>query len=167
MSGQNINLSSPGGIAGCHEPSCVPRKSIVTLKQGLDNSWKLKHQSSALLALCEGNPPVTNVALCEEKPPVTGGFPSQRASNAESISMAWHHIMGNLIHGKTIFAVLPPPPLPPSPSHPPSGRFPHLYIPILQVSHLHLFLNHSALVLSVPAWTHKQHPWGQSGAMEY
>ena len=36
-----------------------------------------KHQSHTLLALCEGNPPVT------------GGFPSQRGSNARSISM-WH-----------------------------------------------------------------------------
>ena len=33
-----------------------------------------KHQSSTSLGLCEGNPPFT------------GGFPSQRASNAESVS---------------------------------------------------------------------------------
>ena len=40
-----------------------------------------KHQSFVLLVLCEGNPPVT------------GGFPSQKASNAESISMRWcHHV---------------------------------------------------------------------------
>ena len=39
-----------------------------------------KHQSSALLALCEGNPP-----------PVTTGFPSQRASNAENVSAWWRH----------------------------------------------------------------------------
>ena len=38
-----------------------------------------KHQRSALLALCEGNPPVT------------GGFPSQRASYAGSASMSWRH----------------------------------------------------------------------------
>ena len=38
-----------------------------------------QHQSSALLPLCEGNPPVT------------GGFPSQRASNEESVSMSWRH----------------------------------------------------------------------------
>ena len=37
------------------------------------------HQSSVLQALCEGNPPVT------------GGFPSQRASNTESVSMSWRH----------------------------------------------------------------------------
>ena len=38
-----------------------------------------RHQRSALLALCDWNPPVT------------GGFPSQRASNVESMSMLWHH----------------------------------------------------------------------------
>ena len=34
---------------------------------------KKKHQSSAFLALCEGNPPVT------------GGFPSQMESDAEIV----------------------------------------------------------------------------------
>ena len=29
--------------------------------------------------------------LCEVNPPVTGGFPSQRASNAENVSIWWHH----------------------------------------------------------------------------
>ena len=29
--------------------------------------------------------------LCEGNPPVTGGFPSQRASNAENISTLWRH----------------------------------------------------------------------------
>ena len=38
-----------------------------------------KHQSSAPLGLCEGNPPVT------------GGFPSQRASNTGDISIWWRH----------------------------------------------------------------------------
>ena len=38
-----------------------------------------KHQSSASLALCQGNPPVA------------GGFPSQRASNAEIVSIWWRH----------------------------------------------------------------------------
>ena len=39
-----------------------------------------KHHSSTPLALCEG------------KPPVTDGFPSQRASNAEGVSMPWRHL---------------------------------------------------------------------------
>ena len=38
--------------------------------------------NAALLVLCEGNPLVTS------------GFPSQRASNAESVSMLWHHHVG-------------------------------------------------------------------------
>ena len=42
-------------------------------------SQQWKHQSFALLTLCEGNPPVT------------GGFPSQKASNVESVSMPWRH----------------------------------------------------------------------------
>ena len=29
--------------------------------------------------------------LCEGNPPVTGGFPSQRASNAENVSIWWRH----------------------------------------------------------------------------
>ena len=60
--------------------------------QGISNHWQLdctfnwsfwltskKYRSSALLALCVGN-------LL-----VTGGFPSHRASNAESTSMSWRH----------------------------------------------------------------------------
>ena len=38
-----------------------------------------QHQSPTLLTLCDGNPSVT------------GGFPSQRNSNVESISMSWRH----------------------------------------------------------------------------
>ena len=41
------------------------------------DQWK--HQSSALLALCEGNSPVT------------GWFPAQRANNAENASIWWRH----------------------------------------------------------------------------
>ena len=49
--------------------------------------WQIKHKSSALLALCEGNPPVT------------GGFPSQRASNIDRMFMSWHHHhVGNIPH---------------------------------------------------------------------
>ena len=37
--------------------------------------------------------------LCEGKPPVTGGFPSQRASNADNVSIWWrHHDLVNPIH---------------------------------------------------------------------
>ena len=44
------------------------------------SDWQQRrHQSSAILALCEGNPPVT------------GGFPSQWASNEESVPILWRH----------------------------------------------------------------------------
>ena len=49
---------------------------------------------SVFLALCEGNPLDMEtlsvfLALCEGNPPVTGGFPSQRASNAELKCLLW------------------------------------------------------------------------------
>ena len=44
------------------------------------SSDQRKHESSALYGLCEGNPPVT------------GGFPSQRTSNAENVSMWWRYL---------------------------------------------------------------------------
>ena len=44
----------------------------------------LRHRSKKISKLC-----VTD--LCEGNPPVTGGFPSQRASNAENISIWWRH----------------------------------------------------------------------------
>ena len=31
------------------------------------------------------------LALCEEYSPVTGGYPAQRASNAENVSIWWRH----------------------------------------------------------------------------
>ena len=44
-----------------------------------------EHQSSTLLARCERNPPVIS------------SFPSQRANNAESISMPWLYLQTNII----------------------------------------------------------------------
>ena len=48
--------------------------------------------------------------LCEGNPPVIGGFPSQRASNAENFSIWWHHhvdsetvIMCAYPHGSTTY----------------------------------------------------------------
>ena len=32
------------------------------------------------------------LAFCKGTPPLTGGFPSQRASDAESLSMSWCHV---------------------------------------------------------------------------
>ena len=55
---------------------------------GITKHWQLDCLFNNLLR-------ITILALCERKPPVTGGFPSQGASNAESISMLWHHHGGN------------------------------------------------------------------------
>ena len=46
------------------------------IRSGADHR---KYQSSALLVRCEGNRPIT------------GGFPSQRSSNAENVSIWWRH----------------------------------------------------------------------------
>ena len=54
-----------------------------------------KHQSSALLAICAGNSPVT------------GEFPAQMASNAENVSIWWrHHVMRRLTVDELIRMVL-------------------------------------------------------------
>ena len=51
----------------------------LTVCSGVDQR---KHQSSALLALCEGNSPVT------------GGFPHKGPTNAENVSICWrHHVL--------------------------------------------------------------------------
>ena len=73
----------------------MSRMTFITVTSpqhhSISNHWQLnclfynlfrltskKTSKAVLLALCEGNPPVT------------GGFPSQRASKMESISMSWH-----------------------------------------------------------------------------
>ena len=61
---------------------------LIVCSAVCSGAHKRKHQSSVLLAFCEGNPPVT------------GGFPSQRASNVENISIWWHH------HGISCIQVL-------------------------------------------------------------
>ena len=51
----------------------------LTVHSGADQR---KHQSSASLAFCAGNPPET------------GKFPAQMASNAENVSIWWrHHVL--------------------------------------------------------------------------
>ena len=47
----------------------------------------------SVLANIKENQSSTLLALCERNPQVTGGFPSQRASDADSVSMSWpHHV---------------------------------------------------------------------------
>ena len=62
-------------------------------RHGVSNyRQRSKHQSSTLLTLCKGNPPVN------------GTFSSKkRASNAESVSTSWcHHVCGQLVSRRTI-----------------------------------------------------------------
>ena len=56
-----------------------------TVCSGADQS---KHKSPRITGLCEGNPPVT------------GGFPSQRASDAENVSFRWRHHPSDSLRGK-------------------------------------------------------------------
>ena len=85
-----------------------------------------KHQSSALLAFVRGilflwgestsdrwwwplwgEPPVTGgTGLGEGNPLVTVGFSSQRASNAENVSIWWHHHASFLRHSSQAQQVL-------------------------------------------------------------
>ena len=59
---------------------------VVSNHRRLDcllNRW-FRHRSEKI-----SMPHVTG--LCEGNPPVTGGFPSQRTSNAENVSIWWRH----------------------------------------------------------------------------
>ena len=54
-----------------------------------------KTSKSALLALCEGNSPVT------------GEFPAQRASNAEHVSIWWrHHVVLKVMHNRVAIPLI-------------------------------------------------------------
>ena len=64
--------------------------------------WCLKSLASQW-TICSGWPQrnyqsSTSLALCEGNPLVTSGFPSQRASNAERISVPWSYHVISLLH---------------------------------------------------------------------
>ena len=59
------------GISNHRQPNCL-----------LNPDFKRRSKKTSKLRV---------IGLCEGNPPVTGGFPSQRASDAESISIWWHH----------------------------------------------------------------------------
>ena len=46
--------------------------------------------------------------LCAGNPPVTGGFPSQRASNAENVSIWWRHHVTGWLQSPCTYLSLPP-----------------------------------------------------------
>ena len=69
---------SPSLWRHCNAEMSIKTSPFTCLYSGVCSCWyQMTHPSFALLALCEGNPPVT------------GGFSSQRASNSERISMWW------------------------------------------------------------------------------
>ena len=55
--------------------------------------WSLGYfgQGLSTPATKEPSEPTLLVALCGGNPAVTSGFPAQRASNGESVSLSWHH----------------------------------------------------------------------------
>ena len=75
-------------------------------RHGVSNHWQLDSWINSLSGItnCQANclsstlsrlaikeKSSLSLALCERNPPVTRGFPSQRVSDAESVSMSWRH----------------------------------------------------------------------------
>ena len=66
-------------LAWCNSCSCYQKLS-TGLPWYCNSAWRRNPmKTSASLALCQGNPPLTT------------GFPTQRTSNVECISISWHH----------------------------------------------------------------------------
>ena len=58
---------------------------------GISNHLPLDCLFNSWLRIISKNQMYKSLDFCEEKSLVTGGFPSQRASNVESICMSWCH----------------------------------------------------------------------------
>ena len=56
-------------------------------------NWLFRRRSKKIWKLCV-------IGLCEGNPPVTGGFPLQRASNAEKVFIWWRHPVRNPPSGR-------------------------------------------------------------------
>ena len=75
----------------------APRQWETQLQSNAVSHWLGANLESALLLnrLCRRRSNQTSelrdTGLCEGNPPVTGGFPSQRASNKENVSIWWRH----------------------------------------------------------------------------
>ena len=73
-------------------PNYLPLQWRHNECDGASNQWRLDCLLNRLFRRRSkkiSKPRVTG--LCEGNPPVTGGFPSQRASNAENVSIWWPH----------------------------------------------------------------------------
>ena len=64
-------------------------------RNGVSNHRRLDCLINRLFRrISKKTPKLRVTGLCEGNPPVTGGFPSQRASNEENVSIRWrHHVL--------------------------------------------------------------------------
>ena len=97
-------------IYGCPSVSQVTLKRLSKLLQ-----WRYNEGDGVSSHRClgyllnrlfrRGSKKGLNFRHCEKNPPVTGGFPSQRASNAENVSILWRHHVNHIYcwydHGQT------------------------------------------------------------------
>ena len=60
-------------------------------RNGVSNHQRLDCLLNRLVIRSKKTSKLRVTGLCEGNPPVTGGFPSQRASNAENVSIWWRH----------------------------------------------------------------------------
>ena len=61
-------------------------------RDGVSNHRRLDCLLSPLFRrISKKTPKLSVTGLCEGNPPVIGVFPSQRANNAENVSIWWHH----------------------------------------------------------------------------
>ena len=81
-----VTLHEHHGISDHQQLDCLFNSEIMLTSKGTS--------SSVLLPLCEGNPLVTS------------GFPSQRATNAENVSISWHHHDETLWRSSNAFALI-------------------------------------------------------------
>ena len=89
--------------------------SVISLTTRLYSLFELatkKTSTISIAGLCDGSSPVT----AESHPlilpllfTVTGGFPSQKASNAESVSISWrHHVCVSFFSPTGLLLITPP-----------------------------------------------------------
>ena len=65
-------------------------------RDGVSNHRRLGCLFNLLLRRRTKKSTLRVTGLCEGNPPVTGGFPSQRASNTENVSIWWRHHVCNI-----------------------------------------------------------------------
>ena len=86
------------GPPSCAVHGMVSSKFLLTLhwrhneRRGVSNHQRLDCLPKCLFRRrSKKTSKLRVIGLCEGNPPATGGFPSQRASNAENVSIWWHH----------------------------------------------------------------------------